>query len=150
MCFFYSFSSSHVFQPVPESIDPYHVLRLLQLVGTCHVHVILGVVRSKIQLGPALTWGSQTVLIINRNCRSPSPPPPPPVFTVPPGSDSLHTRLRGNTEHRDGHTASNPAPHLGYELANQGLSTLVMGLMTMLHLTLRPFDRQGHRSFDSC
>lgn len=57
--------------------------------------------------------------------------------------------FRGNSDHRDGHTVYNPAPHLGYELANQGLSTLVMGPMTMPHLGSRPFDLQGLRSTDS-
>lgn len=56
---------------------------------------------------------------------------------------------RGNAELRDGHTAYNPAPHLGYELDNQGLSTLVMGLMTILHLRSHPSDLQGHWTSDS-
>lgn len=46
--------------------------------------------------------------------------------------------FRGNCDRRDGHTVYNPAPHLGYGLANKGLSTLVMGPMTMPHLGSRP------------
>lgn len=55
------------------------------------------------------------------------------TFPAPDETPLTHC-LRGNCDRRDGHTVYNPAPHLGYELAYQGLSALVMGLMTTPHL----------------
>lgn len=53
-----------------------------------------------------------------------SPRPPSGLMGGPPASDRLRNHwavLEENPdEHRDGHTVYNPAPHLGYELANQG------------------------------
>ena len=73
-----------------------------------------------------------------------SGPPPHPVPSFSGTSSCLRRAahslgcFRGNTDHRDGHTAYKPAPHLGYELEYQGLSTLVMGPMTMAHLGSQP------------
>ncbi|CAB1446823.1 unnamed protein product [Pleuronectes platessa] len=68
--------------------------------------------------------------------------PPRPNWT----SCLLRLFQRKDPEHRDGHTAYNPAPHLGYELANRGLNTVAVGPMTMPHLGSRPVDPLDHRS----
>lgn len=125
-----------------------------------HVHVIFlspASVRRGIQLGGVLTWGSQTELIMNMNCGTSSLPAPVTHLSPPrlkctsclrQAAHSLGC-FRGNPDNRDGHTAYNPAPHLGYELAYQGLSTLVMGPMTVPHLGSRPCDLQGLQPTDS-
>lgn len=47
-------------------------------------------------------------------------------------------------DERDWLAACRAAPHLGYELAYQGLSTLVMGPMTIPHLGITaPRPRRG-------
>lgn len=112
-------------------------------------------VRREIRLGPALTWGSPNRTDNEHELQdlvSLHAPPTPPPRHLPTASDKAAHSLgcfRGNSDHHDGHTVYNPAPHLGYELAYQGLSTLVMGPMTMPHLGSRPCGLRGPQSTDS-
>lgn len=128
------------------------------------------------------TAGSAPPLIMNMNCRTflsffllpplsrhcqgfprsftsqfPSPLMGPPAADGPFTHWAVESR---ELDERDWLAACRAAPHLGYELAYQGLSTLVMGPMTIPHLgitaprphwgvsaplTLRPAGRKRER-----